>query len=801
MKYGFFDDKNKEYVITKPDTPRSWTNYLGDTEFCSIITNNAGGYSFYKSAAQGRFMRARLNGIPMDQPGRYLYIRDKESSDYWSSSWQPVGKPLDTYKSTCRFGTAYTVIDSEYDKISTESTYFVPLGELFEVWKIKVTNNDKKLRKLSLFSFVEYATNWNAVDDLVNLQYTQYTLQMDVVNGIIDHGTNVLMPSDPDNFENKDQGRHTFMAVAGIETSGFDTDRDAFIGNYRSYSNPIVVEKGKCTNTIASGDNGCGTHQIELDLKPGETKTFTILVGIGKAEVEGKTAQKKYSDMSVVDAELEKLKSFWHTKIEGMTVETPDAAFNSMMNTWNPYNNLITFSLSRIASLVYNGERDGLGYRDTVQDFMGIMHNIPNEVKPRLELMISGQCSTGGAMPIVKPFAHTPGKEKLPEEHEYRSDDCLWLFPAIQQFVKETGKLDFYKRVIPYADAGEDTVVGHLRKAIEFSINHSGANNFPCGLHADWNDCLQLGQDGESLFVAFQLRLALVIYKEICIIENFPLEINWAEKLLIELDEKLSEVAWDGAWYLRAIRKDGFKFGSSESEEGKIFLNAQTWAIISGHASEERAIKAMNSVNKHLATEYGLQVCDPAFEKTDFKVVKAILMNKGMKENGGIFNHTQGWGVMAETMLGNGNRAFDYYKKVMPATYNDMAELRQVEPFVHCQSTHSRYSARFGQGRVPWLSGTATWASFSAGNHILGIQPDYHGLIINPCIPGEWNSFKVNRKFRGKQLHIKFENPEGVQKGIKILTVNGCVVKGNTIPFDMLKEINEVTVLMGESSI
>ena len=796
MKFGYFDDDNKEYVITRPDTPRSWTNYLGDTEFGSVITNNAGGYSFYKSAAQGRFMRARLNGIPMDQPGRFIYIRDNESKDYWSATWQPVGKPLDKYESTCRFGTAYSVMDAKYDNIHTETTYFVPLGKHYEVWKVKVTNNNTKLRKLSLFTFVEYAGNWNAIDDLVNLQYTQYTLKMDVVDGIIDHGTNVLMPPDPDNFQNKDQGRHTFMAIAGIETNGFETDRDKFIGTYRSYANPIVVENGNCTNSLAVGDNGCGTHQIDIEVQPGETVSFAVIVGIGKAGEEGKEARERYNDMSVVDSELKKLKTFWHDKIEGMTVNTPDKEFNSMMNTWNPYNNLITFSLSRIASLVYNGERDGLGYRDTVQDFMGIMHNIPEEVEQRMELIISGQCISGGAMPVVKPFAHKPGYEKPPKEEEYRSDDCLWLFPAVQLFIKETGKVDFLKREIPYADRGTDNVIGHLRKAIEFSLEHSGNNGISCGLSADWNDCLQLGHDGESIFVAFQLRLAFDIYIELCEMENLPDEVSWAKQQLSDLDKKLEKIAWDGEWYLRAIRSDGFKFGSSENEEGKIFLNSQTWAIISKHASKERAETAMESVNKYLATEYGLQVCDPAFEKTDFQVVKAILMNKGMKENAGIFNHIQGWAVMAETMLGHGNRAYDYYRRFMPASFNEKVEIREVEPYVHCQSTHSKYSARFGSGRVSWLSGTATWAYHSAAHYIMGIRPEYNGLLIDPCVPETWKEFSATRRYRGKNLNIKFENTTGKQKGVKYISVNGKIIEGKNIPVELLNSENEVKVIM-----
>jgi cellobiose phosphorylase len=795
MRYGYFDDKTKEYVITRPDTPRSWTNYLGDAEFGSVITNNAGGYTFYKSSAQGRIFRARLNTIPMDQPGRYIYVRDNDNSDYWSATWQPVGKPLDKYKAVCRFGTAYSIMESEYSRINVETVYFVPKGKLYEIWKVKVTNTGTEPRNLSLFTFVEYPGNWNAADDMINLQYTQYTLKMDVIDGIIDHGTNVYMPPDPDNFENKDQGRHTFMAVAGIETSGFDTDREKFIGPYRTYANPQVVEKGKCTNSIAVGDNGCGTHQSDITLMPGESRTFAVITGIGKADIEGKAARERYSTVSNVDKELEELKNFWHSKLEGFTVNTPDEAFNSMMNTWNPYNNLITFYLSRIASLVYNGERDGLGYRDTVQDMMGIMHSIPDEAEKRLELVISGQCSTGGALPVVKPFAHKPGKEKCPSEKEYRSDDCLWLFPAVQLFVKETGKTDFLSRTIPYADKGEDTVTGHLKRAILFSMERTGNNGFSCGLSADWNDCLQLGHDGESIFVAFQLRLAFVIYAEICRISNLPVEVEWAEKELKILDERLEKTAWDGDWYLRAIRADGLKFGSAENEEGKIFLNSQTWSIISGHASPERAQKAMKAVNIHLTTEYGLQVCDPPFEKTDFSIVKAILMNKGMKENAGIFNHIQGWAVMAETMLGHGNLAYDYYKRFMPASFNDKAEIREVEPYVHCQSTHSKYSPRYGNGRVSWLSGTATWAYYSAAHYILGIRPDYHGLLIDPCVPDNWQDFSVSRKFRGKRLDIIFKN-RTKGKGEIDITVNGEKIEGNLIPVEILRPRNSIEVII-----
>ena len=797
MQFGYFDDDRKEYVITRPDTPRSWSNYLGTTEYGAIITNNAGGYSFYKSAAQGRFTRLRFNAVPLDQPGRYIYIHDRDNHDYWSASWQPVGKALEQYKSECRHGTAYTVIRSEYDSIESETRYFVPLGKNYECWLVKLTNKDQKKRRLRLFTYVEYACNWNALDDMLNLQYVMYIANMKVVDGIIDHGTNIFIPSMPDNFQEKDQGRHTFLAAVGAEVTGYDTDRDVFIGGpYRTYANPAVVEAGECRGSLAAGDNPCGTLQIDVDLAPGESKELLILMGIGEAATAGKAAMVEFNDIRKAHTALDEVRQFWHRQLTGMTVHTPDPEFNSMMNMWSPYNCLITFTWSRAASLIYAGERDGLGYRDTVQDFMGVMHNITDQARERLELMITGQVSTGGAMPVVKQFAHHPGRETPPDEKAYRSDDCLWLFPSIDVYVKESGNLAFYEKVLPYADVGEDTVLGHLRRAIEFNLERSGAHGLPCGLSADWNDCLELGHEGESVFVAFQLRWALQNYIDVCQRLNKPDEIAWAQPLLETLDDNLDKHCWDGEWYLRAFRYDGLKFGSHKSKEGSIFLNAQSWAVLSGHASEEKARSAMNAVAGRLATEYGVAICDPPFEKTDFTVIRATLMNKGMKENGGIFSHTQGWAIMAETMLGHGNQAYRYMRAFMPAAYNTRAEIREIEPYVNCQSTHSKYSPRYGASRIPWLSGSATWSYYAATQYILGIRPTYNGLEIDPCVPSDWQEFSVQRQFRGKMLSIRVINPHNSEKGVRRLVLNGTELDGNVIPVDALEEKNDVLVEM-----
>ena len=797
MKYGYFDDKNKEYVVERPDTPASWTNYLGDTNYGAIITNNAGGYSFYKSAAQGRFTRLRFNSVPMDQAGRYIYFHDRDSKDFWSASWQPVGKPMEQFRTECRHGMAYTKISSEYNAIASEVTYFVPRGKAYETWMVKLTNNSEQVRNLRAFPFVEYACNWNANDDLGNLQYTQYIAKMSFVDGMIDHASNVNMPEMPEDFQQKDQQRHTFFALIGTPVSGYDTDRDEFIGAYNGYGNPGVVKDGECKGSLAEGGNPCGVLQSDITLQAGETVEFAIVMGIGHAEKEGAEVKARYADLNVLKSELEELKAYWHSRLEVMQVETPDADINSMLNVWSPYNCQITYAWSRAASLVYAGVRDGLGYRDSVQDMLGVMHSVPEEAGERLELLITGQAATGGAMPVVKPFAHKPGQEKAPDANEYRSDDCLWLFNAIPEYVNETGKFDFYMKELPYADQGKDTVLGHLRRAIEFNLERSGEHGIPCGLAADWNDCLVLGYKGESVFVAFQLRYGLATYIEIA--EKFLLtdEVTWAKAELEILDQNIDKHCWDDDRYVRAFSDKGFSFGAKENEEGNIFMNPQVWSVISGHANREKAEKAMNVVHEDLYTDYGIMLCAPPFVKSDFDIVRAVLFNPGMKENAGIFNHTQGWAIMAEAMLGNGDRAYKYYKSYLPATYNESAEVREIEPYVYAQSTHSVYSKRFGSSRLPWLSGTATWAYYSATRYLLGIRPAMNGLLVDPCIPQSWDGFKVTRQFRGAEYQIKVSNPNKVMKGVASLMVDGKAIVGNVIPVGEPGKVYQVEVILG----
>lgn len=798
MRYGHFDDAAKEYVITRPDTPRAWSNYLGSRRYGAVITNHAGGYSFYRSPAEGRFLRFRYNCVPAEQPGRYYYLRDAESGDYWSASWQPVGKPLDKQETTCRFGTGYAVITSRYSSIETETTYFCPLDEDLEIWWMAVTNRDSKPRRLQVLSFAEFTSEWNLMNDSFNLQYVAYIAQAELCDGIVQASSCARLPADPGNFANRDQSRWWWMTMAGAPLQSHDLDRDRFVGLYRGLHNPLAVESGRCSGSVGSSDNICGALQTEIVLQPGETRHLFVLLGIGYAGKEGARARAEFANPERAGRELSSLKQYWHRLLDRFSCETPDPEFDHMVNVWNAYNALITFTWSRSCSLVYTGDhRDGLGYRDSLQDTLGAGPLVPELVRQRLELMLSGQDATGGAQPEIKPWLHEPGKMPPTPPQNYRSDDCLWFFNSIPAYVAETGHLDFYRQTIPYADQGSDTVFAHLRRALEFNLARTGRNGLPCGLLADWNDCLKLGYHGESVFVAFQVRYGLSVYADIARLLGEQSEESWALAQRQALDEKIQRCCWDGEWFVWAVAEDGTVFGSKNYPEGQIYLNTQVWAVISGAATAAQRDTCMDSVNRRLATPYGVMICEPPFEKTPVKVMRAVLMNPGNKENGGIFSHTQSWAVMAEVMRGQGDRAFEYYRSFMPSAYNDRAELREIEPYVHCQSTHSRRSPKYGASRVPWLSGTATWSYYTATQWILGIRPEADGLRLDPCIPAAWSGFKVRRVFRDKTLDIEVKNPHHVCRGVVSVTVDEQPVAGAFVPFERLRDGARLVVVMG----
>ena len=794
MQFGHFDDEAREYVITRPDTPRPWSNYLGSTEYGAIITNHAGGYSFYKSGATGRFLRMRFNSVPGDQPGRLFYLRDQDDGDFWSAAWQPVGKPLSQYTSTCRHGMAYTVIESHYAGIATEATYFVPLGQTFEYWRLKVSNQSKRQRRLSIFTYCEFANLWHTFQDLTNLQYSLFITRATLEDGILGVTCN---PNHDFDGQDLTGCARTWMAFTGAPLAGVETTREKFCGPYGGYAAPDAVVRGKCSGFLAEGDNVVGGQQIDLVLAPGETRELIVLLGLGTVSSHGRKTVAEFASPERCEAELQKLKASWHAPLAALQVETPDADFNHMINVWNAYNALITYAWSRSASLVYNGERDGLGFRDTVQDMLGAIPLLGAGVKPRLALMLTGQLAHGGAIPVIKPFSHRPGHESPPPAEEYRSDDCLWFFNAIPAYVAETGDFGFYNEVLPYADRGGATVFAHLRRALEFNLERTGRNGLPCGLAADWNDCIRLGYHGESVFVAFQVRLGLDVYAGIADQLDRPAEAAWARAELEKLDAKIQAVCWDGEWFIWAIGQDGTVYGTKNFAEGQVYMNTQVWAVMSGAATPAQARQALLTMKTQLATPYGVMLCAPPFIKANPDIMKATLFNTGIKENAGIFSHTQSWGVIAECLQGDGDQAWEYYRAFMPATYNDRAELREVEPYVHCQTTYSRYNINEGASRVPWLSGTASWAYYSATHWLLGIRPEVAGLRIAPCIPKAWPGFTMRRRFRGMQLTIEVKNPSGVCHGLRSLSVDGDDVPGELIPVGKLRDGCHIIAVLG----
>jgi cellobiose phosphorylase len=797
MQYGHFDDEAREYVITRPDTPRAWSNYLGSRRYGAIITNNAGGYSFTHSPASGRFMRHRYNAVPMDMPGRQFYLRDRSSGDFWSAAWQPVGKPLSEYRTTTRFGLGYAVITSEYAAVRTEATYFVPLGREFEYWRLRVTNLGGAPRALSVFSFCEFTTEWNLLQDTFNLQYTQFISQARWVDGLIQASSCARLPENPVDFAAGDQSRWWWMTQVGGKVAGYDCERERFLGVYRSFDRPEAVERGACSNSEQFSDNGCGAIQSDIELASGESAEVIVMLGVGNTAA-ARRARARFANPAAADSELARLKRHWHGLVGSMQVKTPDADFDHMTNVWGAYNALMTFEWSRSCSLVYTGDqRDGFGFRDTVQDFLGVTGMIPSEVRERMILMLSGQDSTGGAQPEIRAWTHAPGKMKPTPPGSYRSDDCQWFFNAVPAYVAETGDVGFYDLVVPYADKGRATVLGHLRRALEFNLERTGKNGLPCGLLADWNDCLKLGYKGESVFVTFQVRLGLKTYAGIAGELGRPREASWALAELAKLDRKIARTCWDGGWFIWAISEDGVVFGTKKAREGRIYLNTQCWAILCGAATPKQADKALGAVKRLLASDYGVALCNPPFARTPVKVMRAVLFNPGNKENGGIFSHTQSWVVLAEIARGNGDQAYAYYRSFMPSAQNDKAEVREIEPYVHCQSTHAPSSKKYGKSRIPWLSGTAAWAHYAATQHILGIRPELAGLRIDPCIPRAWPGFTATRVFRGRTLHIEVSNPSGVCRGVKSLTVDGKPLDGSLIPVAALRQDSRISAVLG----
>lgn len=799
MNYGFFDEKNREYVITRPDTPAPWSNYLGSPKYGAIISNNAGGYSFVESGSNGRIIRYHFNAD--DTPGRYVYIRDNDKNDYWSGSWQPVGKDLSKYKCECRHGTAYTVMKSEYDGIVTETLYYVPLDATYEVWRVKVTNTSSEKRNLSVFGFAEFTSNSNSTQDTSNLQYSEFITTTEFLNN------NMILQRIEKNSGVKpdgSNGKERFFGIAGSKADAYDGDLKAFIGNYHSYSNPIAVERGKCSNKLNYNLNSCGALQTDFSLEPGETNEFAFLLG-AKNEFEAAKIVDSYNDLSKVEKEIAELKKYWHSKLDNLKINTPDKNFNVMVNTWNAYQCFITFTWSRAASLIYASLRNGFGFRDTVQDTQGIIHLAPELAYKQIRFMLSGQAANGGGLPLVN-YDHKPGHEITPDDEFYeqktgnpswRADDALWLFPTIATYIGESGNIGFLDEVVPFADKDEGTVYEHLKRAIRFNLERSGSHGMPAGLSADWNDCLRMGAKGESSFVAFQLYYAMKILKDFAEAKKDNEYVQFLENSMKSLYDTIQKNCWDGDRFIRGIRDNGIPVGAKKDPEASMWLNPQSWSIISGVADKEQAKLVMDNVYSILNTENGAILFYPPYIKHAFDGALMQVYNPGTKENASVFAQTQGWLILAEALIGEGNRAFMYFKESSPAYMNDKEEIRVVEPYVHSQFIEGKDSPYQGRASVPWLTGTASTVMVGCIQGILGLRPTYEGLIVDPSIPSEWDGLNIEKTFRSKRLNIKVSNPNHVQHGIKTVTLNGTKLSGKLIPASALKDSNDVEIEMG----
>ncbi len=796
MRYGYFDEQAREYVITNPDTPAPWANYLGSPEYGAIISVNAGGYSFVKSGAAGRILRYIFNQF--DEPGRYLYLRDDDTGDFWSASWKPVGKPLDQYHGVCRHGTAYTEFESEYASIRAKALYYVPLGATHEVWRLSVENVGGEPRRISAFGYCEFTNENSYEQDLVNLQYTQFISRTEFAGNHILQHINEYWDRLPDDSN----GRERFFGLAGETVTSYTGDRESFLGRKR-FDAPAAVAAGKLNGSQCYNGNPCGALHAALTLAPGEKRTLVFLLG-QKTAAQARALIDRYvrQPAKTVEIELAALKTYWHCKLSALQVQTPDVRFNVMVNTWNAFQCFTTVVWSRAASLWYCGQRNGYGYRDTVQDIQGIIHLDPALARQRLAFMLSAQVHHGAGLPLVK-YTHTAGHEDTPEDESYgketghlhyRADDALWLFPTVYKYVAETGDTAFLHETIPYADRDEGTVLDHLKRAIDFSMTHLGPHGMPAGLHADWNDCLRLGEKGESTFVAFQLYFAMRL-----LLELDAADAEYAAYLRAEsakLLETLNSVCMESDRFIRGFTESGAVIGSQKDAEAAMWLNPQSWAVISGAATGAQADTILQTVYEKLNTPYGLEIMSPSYRYGAFDGARMLLFNPGTKENGSVFCQPQGWAILAEALLHHGDRAFAYFAESSPASFNDNADLRVIEPYVHGQFIEGSESPHAGRAHVHWLTGTASTVMVGCVEGILGLRPTPEGLWISPAIPAAWDGFTMLKVFRGKVLHITVQNPAHRQGGVTRLTLNGSEHPLTPIREEELLPENEITVVL-----
>lgn len=813
MKYGYFDDQQKEYVITTPKTPLPWINYLGNEGFFSLISNTCGGYSFYKDAKLLRLTRYRYNNVPVDTNGKYYYIKDRDT--IWNPAWQPTKTDLDSYE--CRHGLGYSRFTASKNGVKSTLTAFVPLHDNCEINHLVLTNDTDTVKELTLTSYIEFCF-WNAVDDMTNFQRNYSIGEVEITGSEIYHKT-----------EYRERRNHYAVYSVNCPIDGFDTNRDAFLGAYTGVDAPETVIKGEAGNTVASGWGVIGSHHLKVTLQPKESKSFIFLLGyIENPEDEkweslnvinkkpARALIEKYQTEEQVLFALEQLASYWDSLLSKYTLSCKDEKLSRMVNIWNQYQCMVTFSMSRSASYFESGTGRGMGFRDSCQDLLGFVHLIPDRARERILDIAATQFEDGSAYHQYQPLTK---KGNLDIGSGF-NDDPLWLIAGTAAYLKETGDFSILEEMVDFDNdpTKADTLFEHLRRSFQYTVTHLGPHNLPLIGRADWNDCLNLncfskhpgesfqitgpseGPVAESVFIAGMFVKYGLEYAKIAELKGLFEEAKRAREEVKKMYDAVLDAGWDGEWFLRAYDAYGEKIGSKECEEGKIFIESQGFCVLAGIGVKEGlALKALESVEKHLDTKYGIMLQQPAYSKYYLNLGEISSYPPGYKENAGIFCHNNPWISIAETVVGRGNRAFEVYKKTCPAYIEDISEIHRTEPYVYSQMIAGKDAPFHGEAKNSWLTGTAAWTFVNVSQFILGIQPEYTGLSINPCIPSDFEELQIKRYFRDAWYFITIKNPNHVEKGISSMTVDGNNVTANTtiVPFEEGKKEYHVEVIMG----
>ena len=811
MKFGYFDDANREYVITTPKTPLPWINYLGCNDFFSLISNTCGGYSFYKDAKLLRLTRYRYNDTPNDVNGKYFYIKDGDT--IWNPGWKPTKTELDSYE--CRHGIGYSRFISSKNDVQASVLAFVPMNDTCEINQVKLTNNSSSSKTLSLFSYVEWCL-WNADDDMKNFQRNFSTGEVEIVDSTIFHKT-----------EYRERRNHYAVYSVNAKIDGFDTIRDEFLGAYNGTDDPTAVKNGACTNSVASGWQPIASHQINITLNPGETRSFVFVLGYienpedekweSKGVVNKKRAYEmldRYKTDADVDKAFAELNEYWNGLLSKYTLKSSNDKVDRMVNIWNQYQCMVSFNMSRSASYYESGIGRGMGFRDSCQDLLGFVHLIPDRARERIIDIASTQFQDGSAYHQYQPLT----KKGNSDIGSGFNDDPLWLIAGTSAYVRETGDTTILTEMVPYDNdmSVATPLMGHLKRSFDYTVNHKGPHNLPLIGRADWNDCLNLncfsehpgesfqtfgpseGPVAESVFIAGMFVKYGEEYAQLCELMGDQKEAAYAREEVAKMYDAVLKDGWDGDWFVRAYDAYGQKIGSRECEEGQIYIESNGFCSLAGIGVKEGlAKKALDSVKEKLDTKYGVMILQPAYTRYHLELGEISSYPPGYKENAGIFCHNNPWVSIAETVIGRGDRAFEIYQKTCPAYCEEFSEIHRTEPYVYSQMVAGRDAKFHGEAKNSWLTGTAAWTFVNVSQYILGVYPTHNGLSIDPCVPKDFGDFELTRKFREGTYSIKVQNPDKVEKGIKSITVDGKAIDGCVIPYVKGKETYDVVVTMG----